>query len=230
MLNSSTTHYVRPAYGGPAGDHPGSVGIRVHRETTSGATESRLVGTVSLFGVSASGTLPAAIPRLYGNQADTCQLCLVLQKRPQLSERPTMQNSPLLPCSPYPVADSRQFLNGNPAPGAFCGGNDLLRNNVVDVFGKAALFAGKFLQPPLGRAGLLGLQFGAEPALAVPNRFDLAPAIQVAVRRRSALLRDRHPRNHRAAPSSDSEPSSSPRRTTCRGRKPNRSRLYDLPA
>src|SRR5664280_1759834 len=164
MLNSSTTRYVRPAYGGPARDHPGSVGIRVHRETTRGATESRLVGPVSLFGVSTSGTLPAAVSGLHGNQADTRQLRLVLQKRAQLSERPTVQNSPLPPCSPYPVAYPRQFLDGDPAPGAFGGGNDLLRNNMVNVFGKAALFARKLLQSPLGRTRLPGLQFGAEPA------------------------------------------------------------------
>ena len=92
-----------------------------------------MVGPVSLFGVSASGTLPAAVPGIDGDQADPRQLRLVLQKRPQLSERPTMQNSPLPPCSPYPVAYPRQFLDGDSAPGAFCGGNDLLTNNMVDV-------------------------------------------------------------------------------------------------
>ena len=138
MLTDSTTRYVRPAYSGPARDHPGSVGIRVRRETARGATECRLVGPVAFSGVSASGTLPAAVPGVHADQADTRPFRFVLQERPQLGESPTVQNSPLPPCSPYPVAYPRQFLDGDPAPGAFCGGNDLLRNNMVDVFGKTA--------------------------------------------------------------------------------------------
>src|ERR1017187_3938020 len=182
MLTDSTARYVRPAYGGPACDHAGSVGIRVRRETAGGATEGRLVGPISFFSVSASGTLPAAVPGFHGGQADTRPFRLVFQERPQLSEGPTVQNPPLPPCSPYPIANPRQFLDGDPAPGTFCGGNDLLRNNMVDVFGKAALFAGGFLQPPLGRAGLSGLQFGAEPPLPVAHGLDLASAIERPVR------------------------------------------------
>src|ERR1035437_7049388 len=112
MLNGGTTRYVRPAYGGPASNYAGSVGIRVRRKTPCRASGCRLGGPGLLFGVSANGTLPAAVPGIDGDQADSRQLRLVLQKRPQLGERPTVQNSPLPPCSPYPVADPRPLLAG----------------------------------------------------------------------------------------------------------------------
>src|SRR5947209_7099709 len=187
MLNNSTTRYVRPAYGGPASNYAGSVCIRVRRETAGSATECRLVGTVPLFGVSASGTLPTTVPGLHGDQADARLLRLVLQKRSQLRKRPTVQNSPLPPCSPYPVAYPRQFFDGDPASGAFGGGNDLLRDYVVDVFGKAMFFAGELLQAPIGGSGLLRLQLRPQSALAVANRFDFAAAVDRAVRVRGDL-------------------------------------------
>ena len=167
--------------GCPARDYPGSVDIRVLGVPTRQASECRLVGPVLLVGVPTFGTLPAGVPRVHGNQRNTRQLCLVDQERTQLGEGPTMQNGTLLTPSPDPLADAIEIFDGNAAPGAFGGFNDLLTDHVVDVFGKTKLLARQLLQPALGGAGLLLLQPRPQPAMPVSNALHFAAAVPLAV-------------------------------------------------
>src|ERR1700730_17101415 len=147
--------------------HSGSVGIRVRCEAADLTTETRLAGPILLRDVAAFGTFPRCVAGIDGDQRDSGERRLVVEERPELEKGPTVENSPLLAPSPYPFANPRQIFDGDPAPGAFSESNDLLTYHVVRVFGKARLFAGQFLQSTLGCAGLLALQFGAQPAMAL---------------------------------------------------------------
>ena len=178
QTNFYTTRYVRGQLtGGPARDDAGSVGIRVAEVIAPEATECRLVGPVSLVNVTASGTLPAGVPRIYADERNARQPCFVGEELTQLGERPTVENSPLLAPSPDPFANASEFFDGNAAPAAFSGSNDLLTDYVVRVAAQALLLARQFLQPTLGGAGLFLLKLGPQPAIPMPDGIPLVPCI-----------------------------------------------------
>ncbi|MCE7010369.1 hypothetical protein LWC34_47335 [Kibdelosporangium philippinense] len=65
---------------------------------------------------------------------------------------------PLGFAKPYPLADTRQLLDGDSAPGAFSLGHDALTDLVVHISGEPRLLSAAFLQQPPCGGGLLGLQ------------------------------------------------------------------------
>jgi hypothetical protein len=93
-----------------------------------------------------------------------------------------MQNDLLFAPSPDPFADALQFFDGKAASGVFGGSNDLLGYYMVDVLGKAAFFAGKFLQPALRRARPFPLEFCAETAMPMADGSDFTSAVEPTVR------------------------------------------------
>lgn len=167
--------------GGPARNNSSSVGIRIGGVQARHAMECRLV-RAALFGhMAALGALTARVPWIYDDQRDARKPRLVCNKCAQLSKRPAMENGALLPASPYPGANASEFLNGDTAPGAFGGSNDLLGNNVVFVAGKSPLLAGDFLQSPLCGAGLLFIKFGAQATVTVPHGLHGLAAVRLAI-------------------------------------------------
>ena len=183
MLSSSIARYVRPAYGGPACDHAGSVGIGV-RFVTARATPKLVLGLAILFCyVPAFGTFPASIARVDGDQQNASNSGLVFEEQKQLRERPGMQNSTLFSPGLDPLADTGKVFQFEPALGAFSFGNDLLGNTVVDMRGEPSLTPGEFLQFPLGRASLFLLKFGPQLAMPAPDGLNFASAMPLAVRR-----------------------------------------------
>src|SRR5262252_5187656 len=167
--------------GGPADIH-GSVDIGVGL-VVAGAAPKLVLGLAILFGAVAAGSAGSAgVAGIDGSQRYASERGFVREKEPQLRERPGVQNCPLLAPGLDPFADAHQLLDGDPAPGAFSFGNDLLGNAVIDVSGEPPLTPRQLLQPPFGGAGLLLLELGPQPAVAVAHGFDFAPAVPVAVR------------------------------------------------
>jgi hypothetical protein len=85
-------------------------------------------------------------------QKNSSARCFVLQKETKLVEGPTSQNCTLLFPNHYSFVDPSQFFNRDSSLSAFGFGNDLLRNAMVDVCGKARFPATQSLQLALGAA------------------------------------------------------------------------------
>jgi hypothetical protein len=88
-----------------------------------------------------------------------------------------MQNCSLRFPSPDPGPNPRQFLDGDPAPGAFGFSNDLLGNTVVHVFGEARLFACQLFQSAVSRFRLSLLKCGAQSLMPMSNRLQFGARV-----------------------------------------------------
>lgn len=137
--------------------------------------------TVGFINMTTDGTLAAGIARVNRYNYHSRALRLVGDKCPELSERPRVQNRPLAASGSYPVADVRQVFQRNPLAGVVRGLYDLLRDDVINVAGKAPLFAGQDFQFALGRARLLGLQLAAQLAVAIANAFDALALVECPI-------------------------------------------------
>jgi len=114
----------------------------------------------------------AGVARINGSHSHACQLAFVFDKGAKLSKRPARQGCSLRLTSRYPLADTRQFFNGNPASGVFSLCNDLFADNVVYVFGKALFFARQFLETATCGLRAFGLQLSAQLAVTKAHRLD----------------------------------------------------------
>ena len=89
---------------------------------------------VLLVAMPALAARPGRVARIDRDHGHARPQRLVLDKAAQLAERPTRQPIARFPApSPDPLPDARQFLDGNPACGAFGGVHDALADAVVDV-------------------------------------------------------------------------------------------------
>jgi len=112
--------------------------------------------TIGFVDMPTGRTLAAGVARINRDDWHAKQFGLVGDKCPELGERPRVQNRSLAASGGCPLADMRQILKRNAAVGVVCSLYDLLRDDVIYVFGKELLFAGKSFQFALGRRGLLG--------------------------------------------------------------------------
>jgi hypothetical protein len=182
MRSGRTTRQVRLVYSSPATDIPGSVEIGVRLVATRAASKLILGAAIRLLAMAALMASTAGVSRIYGDQRDSGQLSFVLQKQPELRERPGMQSCTLLSPGLDPFAYATQFFDGNASLGAFSFGNDLLGNYVIGVRGKPLFFASKFLQPALRSTGLLLLELSPQPVLTVTHRLHMRTGVPFAVR------------------------------------------------
>lgn len=122
--------------------------------------------------------------RVHDNEENPGKLRLVLQKQPELRERPGMQNCSLLSPGLDPFADAIEVFNCDTTTGAFSFSNDLLRDAMVSVSDKALFFARKFLESPFRSAGLLSLKLGPQTTLPMTDVLDrrsgIPPAVTIA--------------------------------------------------
>jgi hypothetical protein len=129
------------------------------------AGENGLRGTVQFIDMAALRTLARSIPGIDKDHGNSGECGFVRDKLPELGEGPAVQNRPLIAPSSDPRTNPGEFFQDYRllrASGVF---NDLFRNYVVSVFGKARFLARKLLQPAFCGAGLFALQFGAQAAM-----------------------------------------------------------------
>lgn len=140
---------------------------------------------IAFVDTATSGAGATRVARIDRDHGDACPPCLVLDEGAQLMKGPTVQDRSLAAASSCPQANALEVFKSNPACGVFGGLYDLLADDVVHVRGEAALLAGEALETALGRAGLLLLEFGAEPPLAKAHTFDGLALMERAVAVRS---------------------------------------------
>lgn len=96
-------------------------------------------------------------------------------------ERPAMQGCSLAASGPYPVANALQIFQGYSACGALRSINKLLADLVVDMFGKASLFAGELFKATTTSLRTFGLQLFAQAPMAKAYILDLTTAMHLAI-------------------------------------------------
>lgn len=132
--------------------------------------------------MSALATFPTGVSRIDLYQRYASKRGLIFQKRAELCERPGMQLRSLIAPSPYPSADTSQSLDCNSTPGAFGFINDLLRNDVIDVLGKASLFTRELLEMAFGATRIARLELTSKLAMTVSHIVHGRAAVGIAVR------------------------------------------------
>ena len=192
MRYDSTTRQVGPVsprlvYGSPAPlpKVKGSIVVGMQREAACSTAKLGLCWAVPLLGMAALGALPTGVPRVNSDQKNTSKGGFVFQESQKLREAPTVQHRPLRPASPNPVADTVEVLDGYPPPSALGQRDDLFRDAMVDVAGKARFLAREFSQPPLGGTGLFPLEFGPQAAVSAAQTVQRSASVNVSIRVRS---------------------------------------------
>lgn len=138
--------------------------------------------TVQLIGMSATGALTRRVARVHLDHRYSGESGFVEHEHLPLQKRPAMQNDTLRMPNLYPFANAVEFLNRNTAPAAFSRGNDLLRNTVIDIAGKASFFARKLTQAAARRLRLSLLQPGPQPPVAMAHALNGRAGIVLSVR------------------------------------------------
>lgn len=98
----------------------------------------------------------AALAGVFGVHQDhghACELCLVLDKAPELGKRPSCHAGTLRRPKPSLTADILQVFQGYPTISAFGRRNERLADTVIHIPAKAGLFSS---HPPEGTADTLG--------------------------------------------------------------------------
>jgi hypothetical protein len=96
-------------------------------------------------------TFPAAVSRIYHDEWNPSECSLVGKELSKLCKCPTMQKSSLPMPSPYPLPDSFEVFDGDPAVGAFSFGYDLLTDYMICISSEPRFFSRESFEMPLGR-------------------------------------------------------------------------------
>lgn len=123
----------------PCADVPRSNDVGVRGKAAPPTSKLGLTLSVASVAVSALWTCAAGVLWINYTHLDARQLCLVLDKRSKLEERPSAHLSSLPLAKPCPLANALEVFKGNSAFGAFSLGNKLLADAVVDVLPESSL-------------------------------------------------------------------------------------------
>ena len=158
------------------------VGVCIVGVSTSHADKFRLAFTVALIDLSTLRAGSRSVAWIDKFNRDTSSLCLVQNKALQLVEGPTVQTAALFFTSPYPDSNTAQILQSDPASGALCSTNYLLRNYVVRIGSETPLFPLSASHQPLSAFGALILKFAPKSHVARPVIVDRRAREPLAVR------------------------------------------------
>ena len=184
MLNCAQLDTFGWLTGSPATfpkDH-GSVEVRIRTIPAANADELGLGTAISLVDMPTLGALPTGVTRVYAYQHHASGETLVGDKLLELVERPVVQDGTLREPSLDSVPDALEIFEHHGTIRAFGLRNDLLRDTVVYILGKAKLFSRKMLEESLGRVGSFLLKLGTQVPMAVADTFELGPAEMLAIR------------------------------------------------
>jgi hypothetical protein len=165
-----------------------SVGVCIVGVSTSHAKKFRLAFTVSLIDISALPAGARGVSRVNEFYRDTRDLCFVHHKALQLIKGPTVQTTALSFTSPYPDPNTAKILQSDPASGALCSTNYLLRNYVIHVTSEPLLFALTSAHQALCGFRTLLLKFASKTNVSSPVVVDRRSGESLAIRR----MRNRH--------------------------------------
>ena len=135
---------------------------------TPDAGELHLTAAIPFLDKATLRAGPAGVPRINGHHRHARSLRLVADKRPQLSEAPTVVLAALAFANRHPASDVGQVFQPQSGCRVFGVRNKMLRDRMVDPPAKARFLSGHALQPTRGgfrASGLIGL-FRSGTALA----------------------------------------------------------------
>lgn len=140
-----------------------------------------MIGTVALIDTTAYGAGTRGVARVNRDDRHACEGGFVLDKLAKLVERPVRVSCPLLAPNRYPVTDTLEVFEGDPAPGVLRGLHDTLADAVVGVCLVALLLAGYLAELALGRPRPLALEVAAAVLVLAALVFNLLAAVLLAV-------------------------------------------------
>jgi hypothetical protein len=139
---------------------------------------------IRFIDVSTTRAGAAGVPWVNFDHRDAKHLRLVLDKGPELKERPAMQLCSLGLASLYPATDALEVFKGNPRLPSRRGAFSLLHNAfadfVVNMGGKAPFFAGKFLQAATRGLRAFGLKLLAQATVTKAHLVDALRGMDAA--------------------------------------------------
>lgn len=94
---------------------------------------------------------------------------------------PAMQSGSLRLSNRYPVANTTQVFQGDPALSALSLNHDAFADTVVGVPGKSVFLTRQFLESSLGRLGAFLLQLVSASSVAMTYMVDVAGLVRLAV-------------------------------------------------
>lgn len=131
-----------------------------------------MIGTILFINTTTYRAGSRSIARINGDYLNPAQNAFVLDKRPKLSKRPTMQSSLLGAPNRNPFADVSQVLNRYSAPGALRFGYYFLADAVVYITGKACFLSRQLLQSALCRLCSFFLKLRAKISMPMSYRLN----------------------------------------------------------
>jgi hypothetical protein len=138
-------------------------------EAASHTKETRLSFPVLLSDVTASGTRPRCIARIYHHDRHTRKDGFVRDVCPQLSERPTKERGTLSPSNRNPRANVRQVFQRYRSVRALGFLHDLFADVVIHPTGEPLFLASALLQKAFGRLRSFALELCPHPAVPMAN-------------------------------------------------------------
>lgn len=181
MLQRHISRYRWLVDNSPGPDVEGRVVIGGGNVPARFTGEQRLRDAIRLFGVSALRALLRCVARVNGDNWHAESPRLVLNERPQLPEPPIVQHGALLAPGLNPVADSRQFFNGNRTVGALRFLHDAPGDAVVHIGLIAGLSARNLFQFSFCRTCFLALQIAAAVGMLAAQCLYALPAMAFPV-------------------------------------------------
>lgn len=149
---------------------------------TAGTFEGGLGGAVLLVDVLALVALPRGVAWIDKDQGDTGSLRLIDEELSELCKSPITQSCSLVAAlGRNPSADACQFLQGNPASGAFSVSNKRLRNHMVSVGLVSPLFSSQLAEPTFGALGAAFLQPTTAILNVLPLSLNVGAGIDIAI-------------------------------------------------
>jgi len=174
-------HCVRLVDSSPAANVHRSDGIRRASEPAGYAAEVVSCGTVCFVDGAALRAGPGGVLRIDEDNRNPCQSGLVLDKLPELMERPAMVGAPLSLSNRYPITDALQIFKSDTAPGAFGLRNQPFADHMVHVCGEPRFLVSPLLQEPLRRLGALLLKPCPQLRVTLPQAVDLSTRVCFAI-------------------------------------------------
>ena len=137
--------------------------------------------TVTLINTTTYGAGARRVSRVNQFHDNPDETCLVFDKATELVECPRVMLPPLALANRGPVPDTLKVFEGDTATGVFGLCNNSLAEHVVDIAGKACLFARTFYQESLGCLRAVRLELLAQFGMALSQAVHLAARVGLTI-------------------------------------------------
>lgn len=143
---------------------------------------------VTLVDQSATGTRPAGVTRIDGNQRHTHQLGLVGQTLTEMSESPRVVRSPMFLANRCPFANPGQIFDHDSTNGVLGCTHDRFADTMVHVTLVAPFLPSAMTQQPFGGFRPLRLEFGPQAIVTSPHVRDVGAGEDLAIASRGKVF------------------------------------------